>query len=244
MLGCRVVEAAIAAGHTVFPGTGRIELISSVGVHPDTEVIINCAGLTKQRVSVFPWVAFMTTNALGPHNLALQAEQGGARLIHVSTDCVFEGRGPHLEDGIPDAADVYAISKRAGEVVYGPHLTVRTSFVGFEGRGLLHDLQTLRSVSVSRNLLWSGHTVDTIADVLVMLATLPYLAGMLHIPGTHQNRYTLARDLKARWSLPAQLDRDDEFVADRRLNSDRWRYYGLPDLPTFDEQLGTMRGPQ
>lgn len=239
MLGQAVVGAAATAGHTVVSGIGLLENVDARHILAD--VIINCAGKTKQRG--LPAYLMLTANAVGPQRLARFAEANGARVIHVSTDCVFEGRGPHDEASIPDAADTYAISKRAGELTQGPHTTVRTSFVGFGSRGLLYDLQTKERVSVSQNLLWTGHTVDTVAKMLIWMAEHPHVVGLIHMPGQEQNRYTLARDLKARWKFPAILDRDDGFVADRRLVSGKWFYLGLPDLPSFTEQLDTMWGP-
>lgn len=244
MLGSMVVRAATAAGHTVIGGCESNALIEDVLVQDIVApVVINCAGVTKQRGCEMPNSEFLSTNAQGPYVLAEACDRQGARLIHVSTDCVFVGKGPHKEDDVPDAQDMYAISKRAGEVIYGPHTTIRTSFVGFGPRGLLADLSGKRSVTVSKNLLWNGHTVDTIANLLVWIAEHPHITRLLHVPGTDQNRYTLARDLKSRWNLPVYLDRNDDFVADRRLASDKWSYLGLPNLPTFEMQLLNMRGP-
>ena len=49
----------------------------------------------------------------------------------MSTDCVFSGsRGVYLEDDIPDAFDLYGVSKRLGEVDYHNAVTLRTSIIG------------------------------------------------------------------------------------------------------------------
>lgn len=224
------------AGLTVVPGTGSLETVFADRIQGN--VIVNCAGITKQRK--VPRSTYIGANSFGPHKLAEAADERGVRLIHVSTDCVFNSGGPNYEHNTPDGADIYALSKLAGEVTYGAHLTVRTSFVGFGPRGLIHDLQTRPSVEVSNNLHWSGHTVDTVAELLIALIGRPQIAGLLHIPGTFQTRYTLARDLKARWGFSAELDRNDDFHADRRLASGKWAYYGLPTPPLFITQLETM----
>lgn len=239
MLGQAVMRAASAAGHTVLEGVGILEKVGTRQILAET--IINCAGMTKQRE--LPAYLVVSANSVGPHRLARIADLMGARVIHMSTDCVFEWGGPHDETTIPDAADMYALAKRAGELLTGPHLTVRSSFVGFGSRGLLHDLTTRDRVTVSQNLLWSGHTVDVVALTLVWMAEHPHVTGLLHMPGTFQSRYTLARDLKARWDCKAVLERDDSFVADRRLTSGKWAYLGCPTLPPFEEQLETMWGP-
>jgi len=238
MLGSAVSEAARRRGHAV-TATGDITQMRPVDVV--APVVINCAGLVKQRQ--YPASAFMLTNAVGPHKLAEACDAAGARLIHVSTDCVFNQGGPHCECCVPDASDVYARSKLAGEVERAPHLTVRTSFVGFGPRGLIADMQNHGHVSASDKLLWSGHTVDAVADMLVTLAGRQDITGLLHIPGEFQNRWQLVQTLN-RW-LPGNvlISHDNSLAADRRLISDRWSKLGMPDLPDFAAQLETMRRP-
>ena len=240
MLGRAVCVAAATAGHTVLAeDVGPIELAMPEKIL--APIVINCAGMVKQQHTSTHLM--MAANAVGPHRLAAVCEIMRARLIHVSTDCVFQGGGPHDEGDIPDADGPYALSKRAGEVIDPPHLTLRTSFVGFGRFGLIHDLITKRAVVVSQSLLWTGHTVDTVAQLLVWCAEHPEIAGLIHVPGDEQTRYTLARDLKARWKLPAKLVRDDGFVADRRLTSGKWGYLNMPTLPPFEQQLMDMRRP-
>lgn len=54
-------------------------------------VIINCVGLTKHLQETTNSSLFSSLNAVYPHKLALSAELFNARLIHISTDCVFLG---------------------------------------------------------------------------------------------------------------------------------------------------------
>ncbi len=238
MLGSAVVRAIAARGVAMHPHQADLEIVTSGHIH--AQIVINCAGLVKQRDAVAS--RFMIVNAVGPHRLAEACDQVGARLIHVSTDCVFTGdlqRGPFCEG---DGLDAYGLSKLAGEVVRAPHLTIRMSFVGWGARGLLARLQGDAPIVASNRLLWSGHTVDTIANVLLDLAERPDITGLLHVPGEFQTRLELCQRLKARFNLPAPIVRDDSFVADRRLISKRWSALGLPDLPSFAVQLEQMEG--
>jgi dTDP-4-dehydrorhamnose reductase len=236
MLGSSVVKAVTRRGHELSPHYADLEVVTAS--HIDGAVVINCAGLVKQRQ--YPASRFMMVNAVGPHRLAEACDKVGARLIHVSTDCVFQGPGPHHEwDGV-DCEDEYGQSKFAGEVYRFPHLTVRTSFVGFSVRGLLADLQGDKPVRASNRLLWSGHTVDTVADALVALAEDQRSMGLLHLPGEFQTRWELCQKLRQRFDLPATIIRDDEYEADRRLISDYWT---LPELPSFAAQLEVMERP-
>lgn len=236
MLGSAVVRAIARRGHTLSPHQADLEIVGPSYI--DAPVVINCAGLVKQRQ--YPASRFMTVNAVGPHRLAEACDKVGARLIHVSTDCVFSGPGPHAEWDPADYEDDYGRSKLAGEVYRAPHLTVRTSFIGWGPRGLLADLQGARPVRASNRLLWSGHTVDTVADVLVMLAERETVIGLLHIPGEFQSRWDLCGRLVRRYNLRAHLIRDDEYDADRRLSSTSWDAWLLPELPSFDAQLEAM----
>lgn len=202
------------------------------------EVVINCAGLVKQRPRHDS--DFIQTNSYGPHWLAEVCDSVDARMIHISTDCVFSHPGPHDEDDYTSGKDIYALSKRAGEVTREPHLTVRTSFVGFGTHGLIHDILSKREIKASRALLWSGHTAETVADLLVILAERPDVTGLLHIPGEFQSRFDVVRTLAAWLERDIRIIEQDDFIHDRRLISKRWESLGLPQIPLFRDQIARM----
>ena len=72
------------------------------------DVVINCAGLTKHKpFSDDP--PSIPINTLMPHRLAGLCKLVGARLVHISTDCVFSGTtGAYLESDHTDASDIYS----------------------------------------------------------------------------------------------------------------------------------------
>ena len=101
------------------------------GSEPD--VIVNCVGVIKQIEDGRSAVPCIALNALLPHRLALLAARWGGRVVHFSTDCVFDGtRGGYTEDDVPDARDLYGRTKALGEIAYDNALTLRTSFIGRE----------------------------------------------------------------------------------------------------------------
>lgn len=240
MLGSAVLRACGAAGHDVVAHFyGDITTCAVLG-----DVVINCAGLVKQRQALDS--EFIMVNAFGPHRLAELCTGAGARLIHVSTDCVFAGKTAfgHGEGDMPDGHGIYALSKLAGEVTRPPHLTIRTSFVGVGGRGLLHDLlqQRGQSVSASYQARWTGHTAPTIAHLLVHLATeRPDVTGLLHVPGQATTRPWLIQLLSERFDLGIEVKTTGEPADDRRLISYRWDEDGLPQLPVFSQQLAELQ---
>ena len=97
------------------------------------DVVINCVGLVKQFTGAEDPLAAIPVNALLPHRLLAICKVARARLIHISTDCVFDGaRGMYRESDFADATDLYGRSKYLGELHDLQALTLRTSVVGPE----------------------------------------------------------------------------------------------------------------
>lgn len=133
----RAPQVQLVTGFDVETEDGLHRLFAQVR----PEVVINCIGVVKQLAGADDPLIAIPINALLPHRLAEHCRRANARLIHISTDCVFSGeRGHYAEADRPDATDLYGRSKLLGEVL-APHVvTLRTSIVGHEltsGHGLL-----------------------------------------------------------------------------------------------------------
>ena len=95
------------------------------------DVVLNCIGIIKQLPIAKDPVVSIGINALFPHRLSLACKAAGARLIHISTDCVFRGdKGNYTENDQSDAEDLYGRSKYLGEVAEPHCVTLRTSIIG------------------------------------------------------------------------------------------------------------------
>src|SRR5256884_5002424 len=135
------------------------------------DAIVNCVGIVKQRAEAADPIASIAVNALFPHRLAAAADAAGARLIHISTDCVFSGgRGHYDETDVPDAEDLYGRSKLLGEVA-APHLTLRTSLIGRELKGCGGLVEWFlsrrgRLVRGDKSAIFSGVTTTQMAPIL------------------------------------------------------------------------------
>ena len=150
------------------------------------DAIVNAVGVLNREAERRPLEAF-TVNGLLPHWLALLAERGGARLVHISTDCVFSGtRGGYAEDDVPDGTTVYAKSKAAGEVRDRRHLTIRTSIIGpeirSEGIGLMKwFLSQTGTVAGYVNVPWNGVTTLELAKAVDYALKHPEFGGLIHL---------------------------------------------------------------
>jgi dTDP-4-dehydrorhamnose reductase len=207
------------------------------------DVVINCAGIIKQQGSAQTALSYIRVNALAPYLLADLCERQGARLIQLSTDCVFSGRvGHYVESDIPDPVDLYDRSKLLGEVTHAPHLTVRTSFIGFnhfhdQGLSLL-DWFSRQSGDINgyTRAIWSGLTSLELSHNLMLLARRPEVTGLLHLCGEKISKYellVLAKDVFEK--LGIAIRPNDNYVCDRSLISSR-----LADLDIMVPSLRQM----
>ena len=101
-------------------------------VRPD--FVLNAVGIVKQRADAKAAIPSIAVNSLWPHVLADACARHEARMVHVSTDCVFSGsRGGYVESDVPDAFDLYGRSKLLGEVTDRENaVTLRTSIIGWQ----------------------------------------------------------------------------------------------------------------
>ena|SRR3990167_2111231 len=167
MLGEKVADVAEEQGYEVYSPSHQSWPIELPGtpVQNGDAVVINCAG----RLPPTSFPEMIETNAIGPHQLA----KLGMRMIHVSTDCVFSGKGSesyHSSQERPDPIDLYGRSKLLGEV-QAPHvLNVRTSFIGLRHGFLRWLLDSHGKVEAWIHAYWNGGSVRRVAEAIVTLA--------------------------------------------------------------------------
>jgi len=212
------------------------------------DVVINCAGIIKQQGLAQSALSYIRVNSLAPYILAELCERRGARLIQLSTDCVFSGRlGNYTETDIPDPVDIYDRSKLLGEVTAAPHLTVRTSFIGFErfhnqGLSLLDwFMRQTGEIKGFTRAIWSGLTSLELARNLVLLAHRPEVTGLLHLCGEKISKYellVLARDIFDKTDIVIRPDKNH--ICDRSLISSRLSDLGIM-LPGLRQMLVDLR---
>jgi dTDP-4-dehydrorhamnose reductase len=192
-------------------------------------VIVNCTGALKPVDGTLDPAEANSVNALAPHQMAAAARARGMRLIHVSTDCVFDGkRGNYAEGDAPDAADLYGRSKALGEVDDGVSLTIRTSMVGRQlrgSRGLLEWLLSHRGGTVQgyRAMRFSGLSTLALARTIVNVITNhPALSGRIHVGGDAISKYDLLHIMNDTFKAGVTIVPVEGPPIDRSLDSRRF----------------------
>jgi dTDP-4-dehydrorhamnose reductase len=219
------------------------ELLAAV--HPD--VVINCIGIVKQDAAAKDPIPSIAINSLFPHQVAAMCARSNARLIHISTDCVFSGRdGNYRESDTPDAEDLYGRSKLLGEVTEYDSLTIRTSIIGRELRsryGLLEWFlaQNGKTVRGFTRAIFSGFTTRALARILGdIIERRPALHGLWHVASAPISKFDLLSLIKSVYDVNIAIEPDPTFVCDRSLNGDRFREATGFTPPSWPDMIRDM----
>lgn len=210
------------------------------------DAVVNAAGIVKQRADASAAVPSLEINALLPHRLAILCRAIGARLIHMSTDCVFSGRkGNYTESDPSDAEDLYGRTKYLGEVHAANCITLRTSIIGTElarRTGLVEWFLAQRgSIHGYRKAIFSGFTTTELSRIIELLLTrFPAAAGLYHVSSDPISKFDLLALLEQRLGRGVEIVPDDAFRCDRSLDSTRFRAefrYRPPGWPAMMDEL-------
>lgn len=211
-------------------------------------VVINCIGIVKQMEKHVTTSDEIIVNALFPHQIQKLCDEVDAKLIHISSDCVFSGlKGePYAENDPSDAHDNYGKTKLLGEVSNAPHLTLRTSMIGPELRQKLSLFEWFASnrggaVKGFKNALFSGFPTVEIANILQRIMTdYPDLTGLYHLAAPHINKYDLLTKINEVWGLGITIESDEAVMCDRRLDGSRLHQAIDYTPPSWDDLLAEM----
>ena len=240
------VTAALKGARLITGVDVRLSRVLDLVVEERPGFVVNAAGIVKQREAAADPVESIQVNGLFPHQLADACRQAEARLIQISTDCVFSGlRGNYREKDIPDPVDLYGRTKLVGEVSGPGCLTIRTSMIGLELANFSSLIEWFlhqqRPVSGFRQARWNGLTTIELARLIDRLVKdHPDLTGVWHVSGQTLSKYDLLATLTVMLGRDVELVPDDKVVIDRSLNSDRFRSAVGYDPPSREVMLAEL----
>lgn len=210
-------------------------------------IVVNCVGLIKQQASTNDPLVSLPINAIFPHKLARLCELSGARLIHISTDCVFSGKkGEYLEDDISDAEDLYGRSKQLGELTdYTNAITLRTSIIGRELNSKYSLLEWFLAQSGTingfTNAIFSGLPTNELARVIRdVVAPAIERSGLYHVSSEKISKFELLSLIKDEYKKEIEIKPDSSLRIDRSLNSQKFKSdfgYHVDDWKTLISRM-------
>ena len=208
----------------------KFDSINKVFGTTNFDTVINCIGLIKQRNAQTTEHEMMLINAEFPHHLAQVANHQGARVIHISTDCVFSGdKGNYVETDTPDPVDVYGKSKLFGELNDVKNLTLRTSHIGREltiRKSFIEWLLSQKSGHVEGygHAIYSGLTSQELARLISeLLNAKKGITGMFHVSSQPISKLEIINKLNELLNLEIDVIPDSKVQINRSLNSDKFR---------------------
>jgi len=216
-------------------------------------VIVNCAGVTLRSKEALDKNSAISINALLPHRLAEWCSHTGARLIHFSTVCVFDGKtGGYTEDSLPDARDLYGMTKALGDVSAPFALTLRSSFIGreiFGGTELLEWFlaQKGKKIKGFTKALFTGLTTNKLAKLVGdLIEKHPGLNGLYHVSSETVSKYELLKLMKEAYKLDVEIIPEDGFEMKRDLNGQRFEKaagFACPPWKVMMAEMAADRTP-
>lgn len=143
------------------------------------DVIVNCAAHTAVDACETDWDNAYRINAIGPRNLSLAANEVNAKLVHISTDYVFDGKGtrPYTEFDKVDPQGAYGKTKLAGEEFVkdfaNRYFIIRTAWLYGDGKNFVKTMlrlsETNDAVSVVNDQVGSPTSAKELAGAIAHL---------------------------------------------------------------------------
>lgn len=193
----RNIEENLSVFNIDVSDTNRLKYLLS---EYEFDAIINCVGILNKDAEDNPSKAIWF-NSYFPHFLEEITKDTLTQVIHISTDCVFDGkRGGYTELDIKDGVGFYAQSKALGELVNTKDLTIRTSIIGPEinrnGIGLFHWFMTQpkdAKLNGFTQAFWSGITTLELSKVIEFVLENKFTGLIQVAPKQKIDKYNLLK---------------------------------------------------
>lgn len=205
------------------------------------DFVVNCIGLLVQPCLQRPDRASVI-NSWFPHYVEYRLKDTATRLIHLSTDCVFDGTtGRYSETDAHTEMNAYGRSKSLGEVNNAKDITFRMSIIGPElknGTGLLDWVRKNPDQTIPGwdNAWWNGITTLQLAKCIDQYIRNPKIAGIYHVVNNSVsiNKHELLCLINEVYNLGKTITRTtgpkdiNKILVDTRHEFD----FGIPDYRT------------
>jgi dTDP-4-dehydrorhamnose reductase len=212
------------------------------------DFVINCIGLLVKDSIDRPDRAAII-NSWFPHYLEYNLKDSTTKLIHLSTDCVFDGKkGEYIETDIHTEMNAYGSSKSNGEVSNSKDITFRMSIIGTEiksnGTGLLNWVLTNPSTELQGwdNAWWNGITTLQLAKSINQYINEPKISGVYHLVNNDNkiDKYSLLCKINSIFSLGKTIIKTQGPKPVNKILIDTRKEIDFK-IPNYDKQLQELK---
>jgi len=209
------------------------------------DVVINCVGMLVKDSAINPRNA-LAVNGHFPHILVDITKNMKTKIIHISTDCVFDGiLGNYYETDEPNEINTYGKTKAIGEIKDDKNLTLRLSIIGDElkknGTGLFHWIMNQEGeIKGYAKALWNGITTLELAKQIDRIID-TNLTGLYHlVPNNNISKFHLLRKIARIFNKKIVIKADYKFKQNKTLVNNRKKEYN-PYIPSYEDMLIEMK---
>lgn len=172
------------------------------------DIVINCIGFLRPKPGDEKEAMFI--NGEFPHQLAEIVNSYSGKVIHISTDCVFDGKEGNYGTKHPYTAnDLYGKSKSIGELKDDKNLTIRTSMIGREiegrSRNLVEWFLQQKECQGYKNHIWNGLTTNELSNVIISMIKLNKTGIITVVSPKAMSKYELLLLLRKKYKKDTKI---------------------------------------
>ena len=205
--------------------------------------IVNCIGSLVEASINRPSLAIQT-NSLLPHFLNEISEKYNFKLIHISTDCVFDGsKGRYKESDKKTETNYYGLTKNLGEINNDRNLTIRTSIIGPEIKlkttGLFDWVisQKCNTIHGYSRAIWSGLTTIELTKFIIWSLD-KEITGIVHATNSLGiSKYDLVKLINKTFDLNIDVLENKDYEIDKTLLNTKINNYNFPSYIKMIEEM-------
>lgn len=246
---CKKYEIVSFARKEYDLGTLSVESLTDVLMEKgfcEGDVVINCAGVIPQSSKQRSLTSrlYFVINSLFPVILSMICSRYNAKMIHITTDCVYSGKeGEYTENSIPDETNDYGLSKSLGDL---SHCTIlRTSIIGeeiYNKRSLLEWVRSNKGQEINGFIshFWNGVTCLQLSKIIEeIIAENRYWDGVRHIFSPKPvSKYELLCMINEVYDLNITIHKLETVKVDKTLRS---IYEPVFDIPVLRDQISELK---
>ncbi len=228
----------------VYDAFNNQESLENIIAKIKPEIVINCIGILNKAAEDNHELA-VKVNSLLPNYIDRLSTKYNFKFLHVSTDCVFDGKkGKYDEKSYPDAVSFYGRSKALGEINNDRNLTLRTSIVGPDnnpnGIGLFEWFITQNTpISGYSKVIWTGVTTIELAKCMEK-ALANNLTGLHHVVNNDFiPKYDLLKLFAKYFNKNIEINENNEVISEKTLVRTEKSFDFK--VPTYEQMIEEMK---